>query len=311
MNNSTDKSSNFIEFETPIDVKDLFKIIFEKKIPIFIFSLLLSIISVFYALSLTDYFESESLMSVRDINKNRSMTNFGGAASLLGIDISKSGENKTMQAIELIKSRKFMKHLLTFDKVLPSIMAAKSFDKETKSIIFDYNLYDSDKNEWKNDDFASLSKPSYLDAHGVFIDDLLTISLDKNTGFIKLNIKHVSPIFARDFLSLIIDESNNILRQKDLIESEQAIKYLKTEIAKTSLIDIRDSINNLIEAQLEIQMMSNINEDYVLIIIDPPYIPEKSLGNSKLLIVIFSFIFGLLISSLYFLTRYLYEKKFL
>ena len=146
MNDSKDKSSNFIDFEAPIDVKDLFKIIFEKKISIFIFSLLLSIISVFYAFSLTDYYESESLMSVRDINENRTMTKFGGAASLLGFDISSSGENKSMQAIELIKSRKFTKHLLSFDKVLPSIMAAKSFDKETKSIIFDSNLYDSDKN---------------------------------------------------------------------------------------------------------------------------------------------------------------------
>ena len=34
-------------------------------------------------------------------------------------------------------------------------------------------------------------------------------------------------------------------------------------------------------------MLANINEDYILIEIEPPFIPEKSVSNDKRLIVIF------------------------
>lgn len=309
MTNPIKEPNDFFDFGTPIETRELFKVIFERKISILVFSLLLSIISFFYALSLTDYYKSESLMSIRDSNKNQTAAQIGGAASLLGIDISTSSEDNSMLAIELIKSRKFIKHLLTFDKVLPSIMAAKNFDKKTKTLIFDSNIYDSDKNIWIKQSDSIDPEPSYLDTHAVFNEDLLTISLDKNSGFIKLSIEHVSPIFAKDLINLIIEEANNILRIKDLSEAELAIKFLKSEISRTSLIDIKDSINRLIEAQLEIQMMSNINKDYVLVMIDPPYIPKKSIGNSKSLIVVFTFIFGFLISSIFILIRFLLFKR--
>jgi uncharacterized protein involved in exopolysaccharide biosynthesis len=93
-------------------------------------------------------------------------------------------------------------------------------------------------------------------------------------------------------------------------ESSQALRYLKSELSKTPLVEIRESINTLIESQLEIQMMAKINEDYILVEIDPPFIPEKSLSNSKTLIVIFSTIFGGLFGGVVVLLReYLLENK--
>ena len=57
-------------------------------------------------------------------------------------------------------------------------------------------------------------------------------------------------------------------------------------------------------------MMAKINEDYILVEIDPPFIPEKSLSNSKQLIVIFSTIFGSFLGGVIVLLReYFLENK--
>ena len=303
-------NEEILNSEEEIDLRELFKVLFDGKILIALVASIITFSSVIYALMMTDYYKSEAVMSVRDNSENKNLlSQFSGAASLMGLNVS-STDDKASQTIQLIQSRKFIKHLLTFENILPSIMAAKSYDISSKKLLFDGDLYDSKSKTWIGEpDENGSSKPSYLDAHGVYLNDLLSISQDKNTGFILIDIKHLSPVFAKEFLELIIRETNTILRKKDLEESNEALMYLTNELRKTSLVELKESIKNLIEAQLEVQMMSKINEDYVLVEIDPPFIPERGLSNSKLLIVIFSAIFGSLLGGAIVLIRHYFLKE--
>jgi len=303
-------NEEILNSEEEIDLRELFKVLFDGKILIALVASIITFSSVIYALMMTDYYKSEAVMSVRDNSENKNLlSQFGGAASLMGLNVS-STDDKASQTIQLIQSRKFIKHLLTFENILPSIMAAKSYDISSKKLLFDGDLYDSKSKNWIGEpDENGSAKPSYLDAHGVYLNDLLSISQDKNTGFILIDIKHLSPVFAKEFLELIIRETNTILRKKDLEESNEALMYLTNELRKTSLVELKESIRNLIEAQLEVQMMSKINEDYVLVEIDPPFIPERGLSNSKLLIVIFSTIFGSLLGGVIVLIRHYFLKE--
>lgn len=303
-------NEEILNSEEEIDLRELFKVLFDGKILIALVASIITFSSVIYALMMTDYYKSEAVMSVRDNSENKNLlSQFGGAASLMGLNVS-STDDKASQTIQLIQSRKFIKHLLTFENILPSIMAAKSYDISSKKLLFDGDLYDSKSKNWIGEpDENGSAKPSYLDAHGVYLNDLLSISQDKNTGFILIDIKHLSPVFAKEFLELIIRETNTILRKKDLEESNEALMYLTNELRKTSLVELKESIKNLIEAQLEVQMMSKINEDYVLVEIDPPFIPERGLSNSKLLIVIFSSIFGSLLGGVIVLIRHYFLKE--
>ena len=88
-------------------------------------------------------------------------------------------------------------------------------------------------------------------------------------------MSHNSPVFAKEFLDLIINEANSLKRDKDILTSEKAIKYLQEQLAVTPQASIKGSINSLIEAQLKTRMMANIHEDYALIAIEPPFIPER------------------------------------
>ena len=111
-----------------------------------------------------------------------------------------------------------------------------------------------------------------------------------------MHVEHISPVFAKEFLDLVIREANELMRKKDMEDSRQGLEYLKSELSKTSFVEIQESINTLIEAQLETQMMTQINQDYILIEIDPPFIAEEKSKPSRALISIFGTILGAILS---------------
>jgi len=138
----------------------------------------------------------------------------------------------------------------------------------------------------------------------------LSIFQDKSTTFVSISFEHISPIFAQNFLSLIIKEANSIKRSKDLIAASKALDFLKIEFGKTSFIEIKDSINKLIESQLEKQMLANINEEYSLSIIEPPFIPEVKAGPSRATICIVLTLLGAILSMIVVLSKnFLGEKN--
>jgi len=279
-----------------IDLKEFLQVLWQGRKLIILITAIFAISSLAYSLLLTNYYRSESLIVARNNTQNQSsLSQYSGMASLVGIKIPSSGNNKVMEAMEIIQSRNFIKHLLTFENILPSIMASKSYDASSKELLFDKKIYDSATNTWKRKPKNGQKKPSYLEAHKVYLGNI-SISLDEMSGFISMSIEHISPVFAKEFLELIIREANILIRKKDLEESNQAIRYLKAELSKTSLVEIKESINALIEAQLETQMLAQINEDYILVVIDPPFIAEEKSRPKRSLICLLGTILGGILS---------------
>ena len=102
----------------------------------------------------------------------------------------------------------------------------------------------------------------------------------------------------------MIRETNEILRNKDLRESSDAINFLTSEVNKSSLITMKDAINELVLSRLEMQMMAKVSNEYVLKIIEPPFIPEKKSGPSRALICIVITLAGGIFSVLLLLIRH-------
>ena len=281
-----------------IDLRELFNALWTAKKLIILITAIFAIGSVVYSLSLNDYYKSGSIFLARSASGNQGLSQYSGLAAMAGITLPSSGEDKAAQMIELIKSRKFVKHLMTFENILPSILAAKSYNNSTQELLFNQKLYESETKTWKNSEI-----PSYLKAHSAYLN-MLSIAQDKKTGFISINIEHISPVFAKDFLELIIRESNELIRKKDMEESKQGLEYLTSELSKTPFVEIKESINALIEVQLETQMMAQINQDYILTEIEPPFIPEQKSKPSRSFICVIGTMLGGMLSVLIVLIRH-------
>ena len=204
----------------------------------------------------------------------------------------------------IIESREFVKHLITFDDVLPSIMAAKSYDASSQELYFDPEVYDSETKTWTREVPVNRAlEPSYLEAHKEYLE-MISMVKDKITGHISIGVEHVSPVFAKEFLTLIIQEANNLNRDIDIESSSKALTYLTAELSQTPQLEVKKSISKLIEHQFETRMMASIHDDYVLIPLEPPFIPERKSGPIRSLIVILSTLVAGLVSVMTVLIRH-------
>jgi len=299
MTQSEEKNLNDPGLLGEIDLKELFKIVWDGKRIIIGITAVFAIGAVVYSLMLTNYYKSESILITADSQDLGSLSQYSGLASLTGVSLPSAGGDGIVEVMEIIKSREFVKHLLTFENILPSLMAPKSFDTLSQELYFDLNVFDPQEKSW-----TSGLKPSYIETHETYISNVLTISNDKMTGLVSITVEHISPVFAKDFLTLIINEANNLKREKAINTSDKSLDHLKVELSNTSLVPIKESINQLIKAQLETRMMAKANEDYSLVMIEPPFIPEKKSKPGRAIICIVATMFGGMLSMLLVLVRH-------
>ena len=297
--------------EDEINLKEFFEVLWAGKKLIIIVTAVFAIISVVYALSLNNYYKSEAVLIISDdSNEGSGISNLTGLASVAGINVPSSGQDKPMLVVETLKSRAFLKHLLEFDGVLASLMATKSFDNQSQSITYDPNTYDVKNDKWlRKPSNNRKSKPSYLESYDQYLSNV-SIEQDANPNLIFMSVEHLSPIFAKDFLELMINQINELLRDKDLKESSDAIAFLSTEMAKSNFVSMKDAINQLVQSKLETQMMARISSDYILKIVEPPFVPEKKSKPQRSLICILGTLLGGALAVLWLLiSHYLLQNK--
>ncbi len=283
-----------------IDLVEIIYLMWGNKFLILGLTSLFSLFSVIYALSLPNYFKSETIVSVRDSENNSAQVGqYAGLAQMAGINIGASGgTDKTQYVMATLRSRDFFEILVNNNNmIIPSIMASKEYKASSGELIIDSSIYDVKTNKW------IIKKPTNLEAHKVFISNIMTVSKNDLTGYISISTEHLSPFFAHQLINNMVDQINTISKEKDLRESKKAIEFLQSQSMKTQLRGVTTSINNLIEAQIEKQMTSQISENYLIDYIDKPFIPEEKSKPSRSTIAILGFLFGISISVLIILVR--------
>ena len=183
-------------------------------------------------------------------------------------------------------------------------MATKSYDFQSKKIQFDPEIYDESNGVWVREPRKNKqSKPSYLEAYKTYLSQV-SIDSDEFSNLITISVEHISPVFAKELLELIINEADELLRNKDLQESSAAIAFLNNEIPKSSLVSMKDAINMLVQSQLQKQMLSKVNKEYILKVVEPPFIPEVKSKPRRSIICILGTLLGGLLAILWVLMRH-------
>ena len=184
-------------------------------------------------------------------------------------------------------------------------MAVKSWNPKTNTVAFDKNIYDTNSNTWVRDySYPQQQIPSAQESFDIFIEDHLTLSEDKKTGFITLSIKHQSPLVAKQWVELVVNEVNSFYRQKDKLESEKATNYLSQQILKTGLSEIKEVLAQLLQEELKKLTLVEATQYYVFDYIDPPAVMEEKSEPSRALICILSLLLGGILSILSVLIRH-------
>ena len=278
-----------------INLRELFDSIIDNRNLVIAVTAFFAICSIIYSLFVTELYRSDAILSLKDESSSNSQSGLASIAQVAGLNFNAQSENKAAVVIETVQSREFVKHLITFEGVLPNLMAFQSFDKENETTYFDSNRFDYQTKAW-------IKTPSLTETHREYLKSNLNIYQDKSdTGFLYVSITHPSPIFSKNFLNLIVSEMNELVRRRDLKESEDALNYLKEELSNTKLLEMKQSINFLIQNQLEKQMLARISDDYVFRIIEPPFLPEEKIAPKRRQVTFLGTALGFILSCTYIL----------
>ena len=295
-----------------IDLKELFSALWAGKLWIISTTLVASVIAIALAISMPNIYHSEALLapvSSESGGLGGLASQFGGLASLAGVSLpGGGGGDKTTLGLEVIKSRQFFSKFMEKSNVLVPLMAAENWDPITNTLVIDPEIYDVDNNLWVREPKSQRKiEPSVQEAHEEFLE-ILSITQDKETGFISLSVEHYSPYVAKQWVDKLVVEINETIRAQEVSQAERSISYLQEQIQATQLAELQAGFFEMIQSQTETIMLANATPEYLFKTVDPAVVPELKAKPKRALICVLGALLGGMLGVLIVLVRHFTGK---
>lgn len=293
-------------FDDEIDLFELVQNLWEDKWLISAITSAAAVISVLVALWLPNIYQASTLLRPQSSEGGIGglARQYGGLASLAGISMpSGDGQSKTQLALEVLKSKKFAYDFAIRHDLLPALFAAESWDWGTESLSLDAEVYDPSAGGWVREvEPPRTAAPSPEEVHELW-NETVAVSEEKDSGFVTLSIKHRSPVYAKEWLDLLVVDINEALRAQDLAESERAVAYLEGQLKQTNVAEIRELLAGLLRSHMESRMMATVEPNYAFSVIDPPTVPELKSEPKRALICMLGTLLGGMLGVVFSLVR--------
>lgn len=288
--------------ENEVDFKKLWQIIWAGKWKVLFITSIFSVLSIFYSLSLPNIYRSEALLAPNSQESGRSGLSslagqFGGLASLAGINLGSGSGDKTVLALQILKSRQFLYNFIKENELSVPIVAAIGWHKPTNQIQYDPSVYDEEKQVWVREKTAFRGvEPSLQEVYKKFLADNLVVTQESDTGMVTISVSHFSPYFSKAVVDKLIYSLNETIKNQELNEAVKSIEYLNRELEKTKVSGMQAMFYQLIEKQQQTLMLTKIRDDYVLKVIDKAIVPELKSKPKRAVICILATLFGGILS---------------
>ncbi len=298
--------------EDEIDLRELFNVIWKSKFVILIVTVLFAVAAIIYAINQPNIYKSEALLAPAEREGAGGLASlagqFGGLASLAGVNLGGGGSNKAQLAIEVLKSRQFTSAFIQKHNILPQIMAAESWNMQANEVVYDDEMFNSQNNEWIREVKAPFKpQPSMQEAYKEF-SKAISASTDKETGMVTISAQHVSPYVAQQWVTWLVEDINKTMKEREVAEAKKSTKFLQQQLKQTEIADIREVLYKLIEEQTKTIMFAKVRDEYVFKTIDAALVPEEKFKPKRALIVVLGTMLGGMLSVIVVLTKQLARK---
>ena len=277
--------------EKEFSIKDLLEAIWMNRFLVILFPLLVGSITALYTLTLPNMYRAEILLASSESKTQSPTIAQSGLAALAGINLPSGIDEKTLIALETLKSRKFISEFLIRHEALPALMAPISWN--SKEDILEVGEY-----------HGSIQEATKRFQKIFFVEKLSQVQ-----PFVLMTITHISPTHARDWLTSMVEDLNQGLSERDVTEVENSIKYLEEQINNTNVSDLKQLFYSMIEAQTGKAMLAEVRPEYAFRVIDPAIAPELKYSPQRLFVtflsVIYSFISIIALCILLYVNNYM------
>ncbi|WP_251360158.1 Wzz/FepE/Etk N-terminal domain-containing protein [Kangiella sp. TOML190] len=306
-NNQQTQASSQNYRDDEIDLRKLLSILWKGKWWIICVTFLFTVASVIYALSLPNEYKATAVVQPNDSGAGGKLASlageFGGLASLAGINIGTGQSSDAVIAMEVMKSWGFAEGFIKRHDLAVPLFAAKDWKQPTNELVIDDESYDVSQKKWiREAPKGKTVEPTSWELYKRF-KERVAVSQDKETGLVSVSVSHYSPIIAKQWTDLLVQDINQYMKVRALDEANQSIEYLEQQINETSVAEIRTVFSELIQEQHKTKMLANVSDEFVFRTLNRAKAPEEKVKPNRAIICVLGFLFGLILSALYILTK--------
>ena len=264
---------------------DLWLILWRARWTIIGITAIFAVLSIPYALIQTEWYRSDVLLAPAEERSTSGLAHqLGGLVGLAGVKVGGGG---SVEPLAILQSRDFAAAFIKDHNLLP-IMFPDSWDQETGS--------------WIIEDVEQ--QPDIRDAVDKFRKNVIAVTEDSATGLVSISVRWTDPVLSAEWANLLVNQINDHLRQRALIEAESNIKYLQQELVETNIVTLQESIGRLLEAELQKVMLARGNEEFAFRVIDRAQVPKTRFKPNRKLIVVLAAFLGGILSVMFVFTRH-------
>lgn len=220
---------------------------------------------------LPSWYSAEVLLAPAEEKKALSLPGaLGGLASLAGFSIGGSGSG---EALAVLQSRELAREFIGSEELLPVLFASK---------------WNAASKTWKSSDPER--QPDMRDAVRYFDRSIRTVTEDRKTKLVKLQIEWKDPALAAAWANKLPLLLNAHMRDRAIDEAELNLRYLRGELASASEVVLKQAIARLIESEMQKLMLARGAVEFAFKVIDRAEIPKRKSWPPRLLIVLSAFL---------------------
>ncbi|MEO1574981.1 MAG: Wzz/FepE/Etk N-terminal domain-containing protein, partial [Pseudomonadota bacterium] len=216
-------------------------------------------LSVAYALWQEPVYRAEALVQIDELRASPrpagGLGGLGALASVVGFEADSGGSRE--EALAILKSRSFTQDFIERNDLLTVLFA---------------DLWDADAAEWR---VPPENAPTVRDAFVFFDTEVRAILEDRERGMITLRIDWRDREQAARWVADMLADADRLLRDQEVESADRNIRFLNTQLEETPVAGVRQSIYQLMEAQIERKMLANSRAHFIFEVIDPATVPDE------------------------------------
>lgn len=276
-----------------LDLRALLGRLWRRRLWLFASMLLGAALAVAYVLNATPIYRvTTQLVSTSDERNSLSGSLMsalgdmgGGLASLAGIGLG-SADAGTQEAIAVLQSQQFTERFIRDLNLMPRLFPTS---------------WDAKAGKWLA---PPGQQPTLGKAFKYFNNGIRNVKLDKTTGIVTMQVDWRNPEEAALWANTLVSRVNAEMRDRAIKKSEESLAFLERELQRTTLVETRQAINRLVEAQIKQRMLANVSHEYAFRVVDPAIAPDRDapIKPKKLLVLAAGPFAGLLLAIMTLLT---------
>ena len=301
-----------MEYDDEIDLRELFTVLWADRKFIACVTSVFAVIAVIVALMIPNQYKATAVVAPAQSGGSSMLgamaSQFGGLASMAGIDLGGGEGGEAQEAMEIMQSWGFIETFIEKNNLAVEVFAAEGWDAQNNKLSIDGSLYDTEQQQWvRNPPSGKTIAPTSWELYAEF-SERLSVTSDKKTGLVSVSVEYYSPLIAKQWVDLYIATINDYMRDRKLAQVNRNIEYLEVQIEKTAIADMREVFYQVIEEQIKNKMLAEASPEYAFTTVSRAMLPEEKSQPKRALICILATLLGGILSVLIVLVMH-YSRK--